>query len=274
MVGDFNGDGHDDIVSSASRWSGLFFYAGHGDGLFDPGVWFAGAYYVDCVAPTDLDGDGALDLVAACGGDELLFLRGLGDGTFAPAGVTPNAGTAATSIVVRDFDCDGTPDVALGGQCRVCAWHGVGDGTFASRECYLGGGLLATDDFDGDGDPDLAATGDMLNYVTVLLSTGSETAVEGVLYGAATGAESVTLGWSLGSLSGVRWLHVYRSCRRRARSRGSTRSRSSRRRWGRTRTGACGPGVRSGTSFVRRDGTGARRRRPAAWCRCGRLVSF
>jgi hypothetical protein len=67
-VGDFNGDGHADLVISGRRVSGLqqglTFLAGNGDGTFQPGVAIAGApNNVTSLAAADVNSDGHLDLV-------------------------------------------------------------------------------------------------------------------------------------------------------------------------------------------------------------------
>ncbi|MFT2016355.1 FG-GAP-like repeat-containing protein [Streptomyces sp. 796.1] len=126
------------------------------------------------VAVADVDGDGALDVVAANDGEEVDSLA-LARGPFAP-GRTPAPLTRLTDtgimhfssvvgLAVGDFDGDGRADVAA-------PWLGLeGDGTALLRGTPTGltraagwhresgGHAAAAGDFDGDGYADLALGG-------------------------------------------------------------------------------------------------------------------
>jgi hypothetical protein len=115
-------------------------------------------------------------LAAACGDDtggNPTF------GLFAPATrVTLPAGARPTAILLRDFDFDGRPDLALAdrGNDGVTAAAGLGDGSFGFPVDYpLGVNLepvaLATADFDLDGKPDLVVANRTGNDVVFLAGT-------------------------------------------------------------------------------------------------------
>jgi hypothetical protein len=131
------------------------------------------------VAVGDVDGDGIPDLVVlAVVPDLLLVLKGLGDGTVAPAplAVLPEDGTAFT---VADLDGDGDLDLVSTGSpadvVRVRLGHG--DGSFAACVDFATGDLsvdVITHDVDGDGVLDVV-TADAAGTVSVLLGRGGGT---------------------------------------------------------------------------------------------------
>ncbi|MCA9269320.1 MAG: VCBS repeat-containing protein, partial [Planctomycetales bacterium] len=101
-VGDFNGDGRDDMAvadyAAAGSVNVLLSNADGGFGL--PTNFAAGANSYDATAG-DLNGDGHLDLAVV--GDSLTVLLGNGDGTFGPATEYP-ASVSAHSVKVGDFN--------------------------------------------------------------------------------------------------------------------------------------------------------------------------
>lgn len=120
------------------------------------------------VAVADLDGDGHADL-AALGQDHfggtITILIGRGDATFAVAGDVA-VGGSPSAIIASDFDGDGHEDLAVedvgtdpaAGAANLVIWLGHGDGTFRRGPGLPLGDpvhLIAADDFDGDGRPDI-----------------------------------------------------------------------------------------------------------------------
>src|SRR5581483_6461013 len=90
-VGDFNGDGRDDLAVVNNAVAGtVSILLSNADGSFQPGVSYAaGANAVDAAAD-DLNGDGKADLVVVGSGVDVLL--GNGDGTFAaPAAYAASA---------------------------------------------------------------------------------------------------------------------------------------------------------------------------------------
>jgi hypothetical protein len=122
-VGDFNGDGIPDLVSSFGfGWVRAEVFLGNGDGTFRSGQTFPFlGEDISCFVVADLNGDGTLDIIAGYGGMALDgdysavdVLLGNGDGTFRSAWV--NTGERPSSVAVGDFDGDGKPDLAVANE--------------------------------------------------------------------------------------------------------------------------------------------------------------
>jgi hypothetical protein len=169
-VGDFNGDGHPDIVvandnsSNVSDVNTLYVLLNNGDGTFrQAGMYQTGVESVN-VSIADLNGDHKPDLVVSSAfNQDVAVLLGNGDGTFtAPVFYSTSAlGAAPSAAVVADFNMDGIPDIATilydGG---VALLYGNGDGTFQPAIHAVSGGTgggtsLVTGDFNHDGAPDI-----------------------------------------------------------------------------------------------------------------------
>lgn len=114
----------------------------------------------------DLDGDGAVDLVAFAAQPtpmKTCVALGQGDGSFLPPLVSPAPSTFESKLDVGDLDGDGMLDLAWAkGSVTVAAvgWQrGSGDGFFAASVELSGArhpGAPRVADLDDDGDADLA----------------------------------------------------------------------------------------------------------------------
>jgi large repetitive protein len=169
IVGDFNHDGHPDMIvtgttaiflgngdgtfriselpnlaSLADGASGDFnedgkldlvlagveVALGNGDGTFQSPVEYATVGEIGQIAVADFNGDGHADIVAGLGGNGIAVLLGNGDGTFGAPTIFP--ATNASTVVVSDLNGDGNPDVVTGGMndSTIDILLGNGDGTF------------------------------------------------------------------------------------------------------------------------------------------------
>ena len=111
-VGDFNGDGNQDLVvgSDSGNVNDIAVLLGNGDGSFgSPSNFTVGGGPE--VAVGDFDGDGNLDIAAANNDNNVSVLLGSGDGNFIEDGEF-NVGSNPSSITVGDFNGDGKLDIA------------------------------------------------------------------------------------------------------------------------------------------------------------------
>jgi hypothetical protein len=171
-LGDFNGDGKLDLVSThPTPGSGnVSVWLGKGDGTFQTPTPFAAGTTPDTVVVADVNGDQKLDLVVGNhNSGNISVLIGNGDGTFQPAVnyATPASGTP-DSLVVTDFNGDGKPDIAVAisgiNATLVALLLASGNGTFQTAIPMPSGFhsatplRIASGDFNGDGKFDLAVT--------------------------------------------------------------------------------------------------------------------
>ncbi len=215
-MGDFNGDGKEDLAVANYSGGTVSVLLGKGDGTFQAQVAYSvGTGYGRApiaLVTGDFNGDGKLDLAVAisgcppkggeCGTGSLSILLGNGDGTFAQP-IETSANTILESLAAGDFNGDGKMDLAVGtspfssGQLTI--YLGNGDGTFQALATYTvgqdssqGPGSIVVADFNGDGKPDLATSnGWGSNSVSILLGNGDGTFQTQVQY--PTGSEPYAL---------------------------------------------------------------------------------
>jgi hypothetical protein len=192
-VGDFNGDGKEDLAVANN--GGVSVLLGNGDGTFKPTLYYGTLMgSAQSVAVGDFNGDNIPDL-ALSHVYGISILLGNGDGTF-QAGVSYGKGNG--NVLVADFNGDGKPDLAeIDNGVTVSILLGNGDGSFRSvSDVYAGTTPCAimSGDLNGDGRPDLAVADCNANQVLILLGNGDGTFQPGIAYGVGMQPRSLALG--------------------------------------------------------------------------------
>ncbi|HEV8699961.1 MAG TPA: FG-GAP-like repeat-containing protein [Candidatus Polarisedimenticolia bacterium] len=190
-TGDFNRDGHQDVVTLQRSPKNIQVSLGRGDEYFSP--------YGNSIVPAtaiglavgDLNEDGAPDVVTANGGtsgsgtsrNTVSVLLGRGDGTFMPR-VDYAAGNFLSSVTLGDVTGDGRMDiVAINSPGDAIAiFPGMGGGQFAAASLIPLPAIprsAALGDLDSDGLLDLIVSSSdiagVASTVSVFLSRGGGT---------------------------------------------------------------------------------------------------
>lgn len=184
-TGDFNDDGNRDVAVANIASPNIGVLLGKGDGSFAAVKTYSnGGTDLRSITTSDLNSDGKLDLAVANGLDKskpIGVLFGNGKGGFAKAVHYPSGGDDPISITTSDVNNDGKTDLIFahyGGPSTVGVLVGDGSGKFAAPVIYFSGGngssAIASHDFNGDGELDVAILNAYSANVGVLLGYGND----------------------------------------------------------------------------------------------------
>lgn len=195
-AGDFDGDGAPDIVTAGPK---VFFFRGRnvaGQHRFEAPVAMTSMALLDH-ALTDLDGDGAQDLVGVDHQRLLSFLNA-GTSTLAPASQVNLPRRGQGRLAVGDLNGDGAPDAVILAQAQSTAFvYTLQQGAFV-RGPDLGGSGDADDivlaHTDTDSALDVVVARHQVQTVTVYRNRGSGLFGAGLDFQSSVGARRVAVG--------------------------------------------------------------------------------
>jgi len=188
----------DAMVAGGSGESVLF---NNGDGTLGEGRDFATGVSPSAVAVGDINGDNAPDLAVTNSdpsSNSVSILLGNGSGSFGAKTDFP-VGARPVSVVLADFDHNGTLDLATANEDAntISVLLGDGTGSFGQKHDFSAGSSptsIACGDFNKDGRPDLVVTNLFSNTITVLLGNGDGTFGAGVAYATSNNPQAVAVG--------------------------------------------------------------------------------
>jgi hypothetical protein len=202
QAADLNGDGHRDLVWATFHDNQISVLLGNGDGTLNSAARLLTGETPNGLDLGDIDGDGRLDAVAVQftgqGDDQLLFLRGKGDGTLALDNRF-SVGDGPEAVLLGDLDGDGLLDAASASRfdSDMSVLLGNGDGTFQEHNRFDVGGQPnegAMGDLDGNGGLDLIFALPGPNQLSVSLGNGDGTFEAAALYPAGSDPSWVDVG--------------------------------------------------------------------------------
>jgi hypothetical protein len=169
-MGDFNGDGVDDLAVLTA--DGLSIYLGNGKSGFLPPTTYAVPSEADGLTVADLLGNGKVDLLVGDAYGDVLVLMGNGDGTFQPY----RQANQAVELAVADLTGKGSKDIIYADQGldRVVVDYGAGHSAVLADQStgLLEPGAVALADLNGDGIPDLIVADSGSNNVLIYPGLG------------------------------------------------------------------------------------------------------
>ena len=182
-VGDFNGDGKEDLAVAEYGGTGKSAVAvllGDGTGRFRVSATYPSGVETTGVTVADFNGDGHDDVAVANNAGSVKVFFGTGKGTLRNPTTYRLPGTNPISIAAGDLNSDGHPDLAvaeaIGGSVAVLLNDGTGK--FLKPVTYSAGGGEAWDvkiaDLRNNGDQDLVVA-NMSQGMVVLLNQGNGT---------------------------------------------------------------------------------------------------
>jgi len=194
-VGDFNGDGFQDmVVSSASGVNQVLF--NNGQGGFGQSVTFAGGSEAQ-IQVADVNGDGLDDIISSTATDQIgVYISDGSNGfTLQSTFALPAAGLPY-DISVGDFDEDGDVDLVFADSSSFAVYLGSGTGTFTATTSYASSSARAVEvgDFNQDGHLDFVGANFSTNTITTYTGDGTGLFTAASTYTASGGITELAVG--------------------------------------------------------------------------------
>ncbi|WP_154795778.1 FG-GAP repeat domain-containing protein [Occultella kanbiaonis] len=151
--GDWNGDGHVDLIAQGTTDNALRLYPGNGTGGFGAPTSLAGTWtaYSSMVPTGDFDSDGKVDFISRTTAGALLLVRGNGTGGVAST-ATVGGGFSAYNATfgIGDYNGDGNTDLigrlTTTGELKLFPGNGIGSWLSPYPTIGVGWGALRFND--------------------------------------------------------------------------------------------------------------------------------
>ncbi len=183
-VGDFNGDGRQDIAVADPADNRVVIFLGNGNGTFQFGIPITISGHPISLAVADFNKDGFDDIAVGTQNGQVGIIFGSATSNFTTAAVSSATG-AVTALAAADFNNDGNMDIAatreLGTSTSVSIFLGNGTGGFTLASgspialTATRATSLAVGDFRAIGVQDIAVANFTNNTVTILPGNGDGT---------------------------------------------------------------------------------------------------
>jgi hypothetical protein len=164
LVFDYDEDGNNDVIVVNGAADSVALHFGQADGTLATPISLPTAAGPHSVIVDDFDGDYVLDLAISCRtANRVSVYYGI-DGRSFEARVDVTVGTAPMGLASGDFNADGTNDIVVANSgSNTFSWlrtNGEGGRAFTRSNVSTGAGSvptdIASDDFNGDWEPDVA----------------------------------------------------------------------------------------------------------------------
>ncbi|CAF1065961.1 unnamed protein product [Rotaria sordida] len=198
-VGDFNNDGHLDMVTTLYYGGKLGVFLGYGNGSFTSLSTYSDIRFSQPRAVTvgDVNNDNQLDIIAAKRGiNSISVVLGHGNGTFAdPLLYSTGPNTRPRSVAAGDFNHDNCLDVTVAnyGANNIGVFFGYGNGTFQNVIALSTGkrsrpNSVTVFDINNDTHLDIIVVNRGIDQVGVFLGYGNTSFTQQMTF--STGADS------------------------------------------------------------------------------------
>jgi hypothetical protein len=203
-IGDFNGDGQNDVA--VTTFSGAAIMLGDGHGNLGTSRLFPAGSLPAALLAADFNGDHKKDLaIVNAGTNDVSILLGNGDGSFKPAQTFP-VGQGPLGVAVGDFNGDGNLDLAVSDSNQFFGAQGLNGNTVAILLGVGNGGFqpptfiavasgplgIAVSDFNRDGKQDIVVTNSSTDQVSILLGNGNGTFKTPAVFSVTSGFEPIS----------------------------------------------------------------------------------